>query len=84
VAPVIEREDVYDHLQRMEASSVIDRDSPAFGAYRQARPGAAFSDTQPDTARHAPLLGEHCDEILEELGYTPKRVAELRADSIIL
>jgi len=34
--------------------------------------------------RSAPLLGEHTDAILEEyLGYTPARIAQLRADNII-
>jgi formyl-CoA transferase len=31
----------------------------------------------------APLLGEHTDEILRELGYTAAAIAALRADQIV-
>jgi crotonobetainyl-CoA:carnitine CoA-transferase CaiB-like acyl-CoA transferase len=38
----------------------------------------------PGTIRHrAPLLGEHTDEILDELGYDAAEVADLRAREII-
>ncbi len=83
VAPVIEREDVYDNVQAMETSSIIERDSPTFGPYRQARPGAQFSITQQKAYRHPPLLGEHADEILAELGYAADRIADLRDKAVI-
>ena len=31
----------------------------------------------------SPLLGEHTDAILGELGYGPERIAELRAAEVI-
>jgi crotonobetainyl-CoA:carnitine CoA-transferase CaiB-like acyl-CoA transferase len=38
----------------------------------------------PGTIRtHAPLLGEHTDEILSEIGYTAADVADLRAREIV-
>ena len=38
----------------------------------------------PGTIRHrAPLLGEHTDEILAELGYTPDEIDGLRAREVI-
>ena len=63
--------------------SVIDREAPTFGVYRQARPGATFSVTQNEDYRHPPLLGEHGSEILRELGYDAARIAEIRADGVI-
>ncbi len=38
----------------------------------------------PGTIRHrAPLLGEHTDEVLREIGYADERIAELRAGAIV-
>jgi crotonobetainyl-CoA:carnitine CoA-transferase CaiB-like acyl-CoA transferase len=39
----------------------------------------------PASVRHAPpLLGQQNDEILAELGYSPERIARLRADRVVL
>lgn len=38
----------------------------------------------PGSIRHrAPLLGEHTDEVLREIGYDTAQIAELRADAIV-
>jgi crotonobetainyl-CoA:carnitine CoA-transferase CaiB-like acyl-CoA transferase len=38
----------------------------------------------PGSIRHrAPLLGEHTDEVLGEIGYDAAQIAELRADAIV-
>ena len=40
-------------------------------------------DTPGEIRRRAPQLGEHTDEILAELGYTPDQVRRLRADHVV-
>ena len=37
----------------------------------------------PGTARTAPLLGQHTDEILTEHGYDATAIAALRADGVV-
>ena len=43
----------------------------------------SLSETQPGVRRRAPLLGEHTDQILAELGYAPSEVAALRAARVV-
>ncbi len=37
-----------------------------------------FSGMEPGVRRHAPMRGEHTDEVLTEYGYSPAEIAELR------
>jgi crotonobetainyl-CoA:carnitine CoA-transferase CaiB-like acyl-CoA transferase len=55
---------------------------PAAGRLRQPRHPAAFGDTRPPLGGPAPMLGEHTDEILRELGLGA-RVDELRAAGVV-
>ncbi len=42
-----------------------------------------FSAMQPEIRRHAPMHGEHTDEVLGELGYTSAQIADLRSRGLI-
>ncbi|MDH3642854.1 MAG: CoA transferase [Gammaproteobacteria bacterium] len=83
VAPVLERDEVFGNPQIQAVQSVIEVQAPGFGSYRQARPGARFSATPHEGPLHAPLHGEHNDEVLGELGYSAETIAELRAAAVI-
>ncbi len=41
-----------------------------------------MSDSPTEVTR-SPLLGEHTDEVLAELGYSPERIAALREEHVI-
>jgi crotonobetainyl-CoA:carnitine CoA-transferase CaiB-like acyl-CoA transferase len=43
----------------------------------------AFDGATAPAARRSPRLGEHSDEILKELGYSPEEIARLRQDSAV-
>ena len=71
------------HPQVVAAGTIVEVDHHAAGRLRQARSPARF-DRTPSRIRHgAPLLGEHNDEVLAELGYSESRRSELRAAKII-
>lgn len=57
---------------------------PVFGTARHSTLPARISD-RPERfhTRHAPLLGEHTDEILSELGLNEEDIARLRADGVV-
>lgn len=46
-------------------------------------PPITLSRTPPSVSRRPPMAGEHTDEVLAELGYTPMAIADLRARRII-
>jgi formyl-CoA transferase len=75
-------EDVFNdpHLQARNYFQEIDH--PYTGRLKY--PGAQFKMSEtPYRAGRAPLLGEHTDEVLGELGYKQEDVARLRAQGAI-
>jgi benzylsuccinate CoA-transferase BbsF subunit len=69
------------HLAAREFIVAIDH--PGLGEQRQAGPPWRLPGAP--TARHmpAPGLGQHTDEILAELGYSPEAIARLRAERVL-
>jgi crotonobetainyl-CoA:carnitine CoA-transferase CaiB-like acyl-CoA transferase len=61
---------------------VVDMEHPAIGEYQRLTPLAAMSRSRGITGG-APLLGQHTDAVLAELGYTPAQVDDLRARGIV-
>ena len=48
------------------------------GPYRAAGPMIQMSETPVRPKSPSPALGEHTDEILKELGYSPRQIARLK------
>ncbi len=42
-----------------------------------------FSETPAEVAAAAPELGQHSEEILQELGYSWERIEELRSQGVL-
>lgn len=58
-------------------------DQPGIGRYLAPGLPSSFSELAREPARRAPLLGEHTDDILAELGYGQRELDRLRADGVI-
>lgn len=76
-APVLSRGEVIEQEQIRVNALLQEHDHPVAGRIRQPRPAARFSATPAEMRRHAPLLGEHNEELLAELGYDASEITAL-------
>ena len=82
-APVLTRRQLLDDEQ-VKANEIIEtHEDSLLGKVRQPRPAARFEGTPSAIQRPAPDLGQHSDEILEELGRSSEEIAELRSSGVI-
>ncbi len=69
----------------LNSRGVIGRfeDVPDAGTVEVFRPGFRLNGLTPQVASPPPLLGQHTDEVLEGLGFTPAEIKSLRDEKVI-
>jgi len=82
-APVLSREEVIADAQVAANELIVESDHPQAGRMRQPRPAARFERTPAEIRSPAPLLGEHTNAVLTELGISLEQLAALRAAGIV-
>jgi crotonobetainyl-CoA:carnitine CoA-transferase CaiB-like acyl-CoA transferase len=82
-APALSLEEVIADPQVRHNRTLVEREHPTAGVIRQPRPPARFDRTPSEPGRLAPLLGEHSDEILAELGRDADARRRLREDGVV-
>jgi len=83
VGPVLSLDQVMEDPQVRHNQSIFEAEHPAYGRYRQAKPAARFSATPQAAGAPPPLLGEHTDPVLEDLGYDASAIRKLRDAGVV-
>jgi crotonobetainyl-CoA:carnitine CoA-transferase CaiB-like acyl-CoA transferase len=60
-----------------------DAEHPAAGTYKLVPPPVRFSRSPASIRRHAPLIGQHNREVLEEVGFTTAEIGSLEASGVL-
>ena len=81
--PILDRNEVFDHPQMTENEMFASVHHPEVGRVDMFNVPVRLSETPGAIKTRAPLLGEHTEEVLRELGYSEAETSELRAKGVI-
>jgi len=75
-------EEVFAHPQIVARKVVQEVTHPRLGRMRTTRNPVLLDHDGPTIDRHAPMLGEHSEEVLRALGYSPAAIEKLVASGV--
>ena len=81
--PINDIADVFSDPQLLHRQMYVEMPHPTLGTIKQTGLPIKFSLTPGGLDRHPPLLGEHNQEILEDLGYSEADIKQLAEDAVI-
>jgi len=80
--PILSMKEIAAEPSLRESGTVVEVDHPTRGKYLTVGNPIKMSDSSTEVTR-SPLLGEHTDEVLEQLGYNEREIAALREERVI-
>jgi formyl-CoA transferase/CoA:oxalate CoA-transferase len=81
--PVNSLPDILADEHFLARGGVIEMKHPLLGQFKTLANPIHFSETPPVYEQHPPMLGEHSDEVLAELGYTSNHIEVFRETGAI-
>ncbi len=76
--PILSMKEIAEEPSLRKTGTIVEVDHPVRGKYLTVGNPIKLSDSPTEVTR-SPLLGEHTDEVMTELGYESKQIARLRA-----
>jgi len=80
--PILSMKEIAEEPSLRKTGTVVEVDHPTRGKYLTVGNPIKLSDS-PTEVKRSPLLGEHTDEIMKELGYSDAEIEELHAAKVI-
>ena len=80
--PILSMKEIAEEPSLRATGTVVEVDHPTRGKYLTVGNPIKLSDSPTEVTR-SPLLGEHTDEILAQLGFGPDYIAALRAEHVV-
>ena len=81
--PINELSHVFADPQVLSRNMLVEIPHPTLGPIKQTGIPIKFSKTEGSVERHPPLLGEHTQELLAQLGYSRADVERLKAEEAV-
>jgi formyl-CoA transferase len=76
--PILSMKEIAEDTSLRKTGTIVEVDHPVRGKYLTVGNPIKLSDS-PTNVTRSPLLGEHTDEVMAELGYTADQIATLRS-----
>jgi formyl-CoA transferase len=80
--PILSMKEIAEEPSLRKTGTIVEVDHPTRGKYLTVGNPIKLSDSQTEVKR-SPLLGEHTDEVMAELGYSPEQISALRTAGAI-
>jgi formyl-CoA transferase len=75
--PILSMKEIAEEPSLRKTGTIVEVDHPTRGKYLTVGNPIKLSDS-PTEVKRSPLLGEHTDEVMAELGYSPEQISALR------